>query len=428
VKSNSILDLSYKKYKLNNGLEVILYQDKSLPTVAVNIWYRVGSANESEGKTGFAHLFEHMMFQGSQHIPKEGHFHYIQEAGGTLNGSTSIDRTNYFESLPANYLELALWLESDRMGFLIPALTQEKLNNQKDVVMNERRQRYENQPYGLSWEILFSNLFSKDHPYSWPTIGWMKDIEKFELNDVIEFFKKYYAPNNASLVIGGNFEIQNAIELVEKYFGEIKSGIPVEPIKAPEQKLFERKEIIHEDNVQLPRIHLAWHTTKAFDTDDAALDILAEILSGGKNSRLNKSLVFEKQIAQDVSAFQYSAKLTGTFIIVSTAKPNVELDLIKKEIFAQLEKIISEGVKDEELQKAKNSFKSSFVYALQKLDNVVDHMNYYNFHLNEPNSFAYDLDRYESITADDVVDAAKKYLTQNFVQLNVIPKKIKNDK
>lgn len=428
MKSNSILDLSYKKYKLNNGLEVILYQDKSLPTVAVNIWYRVGSANESEGKTGFAHLFEHMMFQGSQHIPKEGHFHYIQEAGGTLNGSTSIDRTNYFESLPANYLELALWLESDRMGFLIPALTQEKLNNQKDVVMNERRQRYENQPYGLSWEILFSNLFSKDHPYSWPTIGWMKDIEKFELNDVIEFFKKYYAPNNASLVIGGNFEIQNAIELVEKYFGEIKSGIPVEPIKAPEQKLFERKEIIHEDNVQLPRIHLAWHTTKAFDTDDAALDILAEILSGGKNSRLNKSLVFEKQIAQDVSAFQYSAKLTGTFIIVSTAKPNVELDLIKKEIFAQLEKLISEGVKDEELQKAKNSFKSSFVYALQKLDNVVDHMNYYNFHLNEPNSFAYDLNRYESITADDVVDAAKKYLTQNFVQLNVIPKKIKNDK
>lgn len=428
MKSNSILDLSYKKYKLNNGLEVILYQDKSLPTVAVNIWYRVGSANESEGKTGFAHLFEHMMFQGSQHIPKEGHFHYIQEAGGTLNGSTSIDRTNYFESLPANYLELALWLESDRMGFLIPALTQEKLNNQKDVVMNERRQRYENQPYGLSWEILFSNLFSKDHPYSWPTIGWMKDIEKFELNDVIEFFKKYYAPNNASLVIGGNFEIQNAIELVEKYFGEIKSGIPVEPIKAPEQKLFERKEIIHEDNVQLPRIHLAWHTTKAFDTNDAALDILAEILSGGKNSRLNKSLVFEKQIAQDVSAFQYSAKLTGTFIIVSTAKPNVELDLIKKEIFAQLEKLISEGVKDEELQKAKNSFKSSFVYALQKLDNVVDHMNYYNFHLNEPNSFAYDLNRYESITADDVVDAAKKYLTQNFVQLNVIPKKIKNDK
>lgn len=428
MKSNSILDLSYKKYKLNNGLEVILYQDKSLPTVAVNIWYRVGSANESEGKTGFAHLFEHMMFQGSQHIPKEGHFHYIQEAGGTLNGSTSIDRTNYFESLPANYLELALWLESDRMGFLLPALTQEKLNNQKDVVMNERRQRYENQPYGLSWEILFSNLFSKDHPYSWPTIGWMKDIEKFELTDVIEFFKKYYAPNNASLAIGGNFEIQNAIELVEKYFGEIKSGIPVEPIKAPEQKLFECKEIIHEDNVQLPRIHLAWHTAKAFDTDDAALDILAEILSGGKNSRLNKSLVFEKQIAQDVSAFQYSAKLTGTFIIVSTAKPNIELDLIKKEIFAQLERLISEGVKDEELQKAKNSFKSSFIYALQKLDNVVDHMNYYNFHLNEPNSFTYDLNRYESITADDVVDAAKKYLTQNFVQLNVIPKKIKNDK
>jgi len=215
------LKIDYEKYQLENGLEVILFQDLSLPTVAINIWYRVGSANEKPGKTGFAHLFEHMMFQGSENVPKEGHFKYIQEAGGNLNGSTSIDRTNYYESVPANYLDLVLWLESDRMGYLLPSLTQEKLTNQKDVVMNERRQRYENQPYGLSWERIFSNLFTSDHPYHWPTIGWMKDIEQFELDDVRNFFKTYYSPSNASLVLGGNFDKANAKNLIEKYFSEI---------------------------------------------------------------------------------------------------------------------------------------------------------------------------------------------------------------
>jgi zinc protease len=422
MRDKAILDLHYEKYKLENGLDVILYQDQSLPTVSVNIWYRVGSANEAENKTGFAHLFEHMMFQGSENIPKEGHFRYIQEAGGNLNGSTSIDRTNYFESVPSNYLEMALWLESDRMGFMLPGLTQGKLDNQKDVVMNERRQRYENQPYGLSWEILFSNFYTSDHPYSWPTIGWMEHIEKFELDDVRNFFKTYYSPNNASLVIGGNFEKQNAKLLVEKYFGSIESGEVVPTVKTSKQLLDESKKVILEDNVQLSRIYLAWHTQKAFSEDDAALDLLAEILSSGKSSRLFKSLVFDQQIAQDVSAFQYSAKLAGSFMIISTSKPGIELERIKKEILGRINELINNGVTQDELLKAKNGFKSSFIFSLQRLDTIVDHMNHYNFYLNEPNSFSFDLARYEKVTTKDISDVAAKYLLNPFIELNIIPK------
>ncbi len=420
--TNNLLKIDYEKYSLSNGLQVILYPDHSVPVVAVNLWYRVGSANEKFGKTGFAHLFEHMMFQGSQNVPKEGHFRYIQEAGGSLNGSTSIDRTNYFETVPANYIELALWLESDRMGFLLPGLTHKKLDNQKDVVMNERRQRYENQPYGLAWEKLFSNLFSPDHPYSWPTIGWMEDIAKFELDDVRNFFKTYYTPNNAALVVGGNFENKKTKEFIEKYFGNIPKGNSIPNIDAPSQKLIECKKIIHEDNVQLPRIYLGWHTEKAFDENDAALDILSDILTQSKNSRLHKLLIFDKQIAQDVSSFQYSAKLSGSFIIASTAKPGITLAELKEEITSEIKRLINDGISKDELTRAKNNVKSSFIYSLQKMELITDQINHYNFYLNEPDSFLFDLSRYEKVTAEQVAAAAKKYLLNNYVELNIIPK------
>ena len=419
---NNLLKIDYEKFQLENGLEVILYQDFSVPLVAANLWYRVGSANEKPGKTGFAHLFEHMMFQGSQNVPKEGHFRFIQEAGGTLNGSTSLDRTNYYESVPANYLELLLWLESDRMGFLLPALTQEKLDNQKDVVMNERRQRYDNQPYGLAWEKLFSNLFTPEHPYSWPTIGWMEDIEKFELNDVRNFFETYYSPANATLVLGGNFHKDTAKKLIEKYFSGIKSGRDIPDLFAHEQKLHEAKKIIHEDNVQLPRLYLTWHSDKMFGLDDASLDILSELLSSSKNSRLQKKLLFDTQTAQDVSSFQYSANLCGSFIIISTAKPGITLEQIKEDILIEINKLISNGVDEDELIRAKNSIKSSYIYSLQKLDTIVDHLNHYNFYLNEPDSLIYDIERYEKVTAEDVINAAKKYLLKPYVELNIIPK------
>jgi len=320
-----ILNVDYEKYKLKNGLEVILHKDDNLPLIAVNIWYKVGSANEQKGKTGMAHLFEHMMFQGSENVPKEMHFRYIQEAGGSLNGSTSFDRTNYYEKLPSNFLELALWLESDRMCFLLPALTQEKLDNQKDVVINERLERYDNQPYGLAWEIIVSNLYPAGHPYSWPTIGYVEDISSFTLEDVHSFFKKYYSPSNASLVVAGNFVESFAREKIVEYFENIPDLVRNEKINHVKVELKESKNLIREENVQLERIYFTWPTELLYGKDDAALDILADILSGSKNSRLYKNLVHEKEIAQDVSAFQFSGNAGGHFMIIATAKKGIPL-------------------------------------------------------------------------------------------------------
>jgi zinc protease len=420
---DNILDISYDKFTLKNGLEVVLYPNHLFPTVAVNLWYKVGSANERPNKTGFAHLFEHMMFQGSQNVDKEMHFKFIQEAGGNLNGSTSMDRTNYYETLPSDSLELALWLESDRMGYLLPALTQEKLDNQKDVVMNERRQNYDNQPYGLAWEILFSNLFPSDHPYHWPTIGWMKDIEKFELNDVKEFFKNYYSPNNASLVIGGSFNKNEAIKLVHKYFDSIFIGNKIDEIKTAEVVLQDTKQIVHEDNVQLSKIYFAWHSDKGYGEDDASLDILADILAGSKNARLYKKLVHELQIAQDVSSFQYSGQYNGVFFLIVSIKPNAKISDIRKNISDQINEVVKKGIKENELERALNGYKSSFIYSLQNLDNMTNQINNYNCSLNDPNAFLYDLNRYNKLTIEDINSVSEKYLTKNFVELTIVPNK-----
>ncbi len=419
---NDLLNFEYEKYKLANGLEVILCPKRGIPLVAVNLWYKVGSANESQGKTGFAHLFEHMMFQGSQNVGKEMHFKYIQEAGGDLNGSTSGDRTNYFETLPSNSLELALWLESDRMGFLLPGLTQEKLDNQKDVVMNERRERYDNQPYGRAWEILFNNLYPQSHPYSWPTIGWMEDIKKFELNDVKEFFKLYYSPNNASLVVAGDFDIQQAKELIQNYFGEFKAGEPVPKVDVPKFELEENKLITEEDDVNLPRIYLAWHTVPLYSEDEAELDIISDFLAGSKNSRLYKALVFDKRIAQDVQAFQYSQKYDGSFIIIATASEGVQPETLRNEIEKELTNALTEGISVDELNRTKNGIKSSYIYSLQNISNIANQLNQYNFYLNEPNSFAWDVQRFDNTSIDKVNAVMNKYLTKNKIELDIIPK------
>ncbi len=419
----NILDIEYERLKLKNNLDVVLYQDKSLPIVAVNIWYKVGSSYEKPGKTGLAHLFEHMMFQGSEHVPKEMHFRYIQEAGGNLNGSTSIDRTNYYESVPATFLEMVLWLESDRMGFLLPALTQEKLDNQIGVVSNERRQNYENQPYGLAWEKLFAALYPKNHPYSWPTIGWMEDIQNYTLDDVKNFFNTFYSPQNASLVIGGQFDTEEAKELVKKYFEDIPNKKTLPELNVPDVQISGNKKVIYEDNVQLPRLYLAWLSDKGYGKDDASLDILADILTGTKNSRIYKSLIIDKQIAQDVAAFQYSAKINGSFIIVATPKPGIDLDTIKAEIFKEIENIIKNGLTAKEIRRSINAYKSSYVYSLQNLDALINQINDYTCFLNEPNSFVYDIGRYEKVTAENVKSVTEKYLSKNFVELNVIQKK-----
>ncbi len=417
----NILNIEYEKYKLQNGLEVILHQNKKLPLVAVNIWYKVGSSYEKKGKTGLAHLFEHMMFQGSKNAAKEMHFRHIQEAGGTLNGSTTFDRTNYYEKVPSNSLELALWLESDRMGFLLPALTIEKLDNQKGVVANERLERYENQPYGLAWEKILAALYPEDHPYSWPTIGYLEDIKNYSLDDVSNFFKNYYSPSNACLVVAGDFDSTHCRELIEKYFSEIPSDGFISKIEYDIPKLEKTIQVKYEDNVQLERIYLAWHSDKAYAEDDAVLDTLADILSGSKNSRLYKSLVFEKEIAQDVSVMQISGRLSGILMIVATAKPGKNIIEIKNEIFNALHEIQTENVSKRELQKSKNGIKTSFINSLQQIDNLADHLNSYNYFLNEPNSFLKDLNRYEKIDQEAVKRTANDYFSKPHIELTVVP-------
>lgn len=424
--SFSQLDIKYEKYVLPNGLNVILHQDRTVPLVSVNLWYHVGSGREKQGKSGFAHLFEHMLFQGSKNVEKGEHFKLIQDAGGTLNGSTNTDRTNYWETLPSNFLELALYLESDRMGFLLDAMTQEKLDNQRDVVKNERRQNYENQPYGLASKLIRENLYPQNHPYHWLTIGTQEDLSNASLEDVKEFFRDYYVPNNASLCIGGDFDTKEAKKLVEKYFGEIPKGKNIEKLKTWIPELNENKYLTFEDNVKLPRIYISWLTLQKFTDDEAALDILAAILTRGKNSRLYKNLVYEKKIAQDVFSSNNSAEISGEFSIISTAKPGISLSEIEKEIYSEIDKLKSEGISDLELQRAKNEIEANFIYRLQSLGGFggrTDQLNMYNIYVGDPGYFNKDLERYKRVTVNDVKKVAEKYLKQTGkVVLSVVPK------
>ena len=303
--ANDVPTLTFEKYTLPNGLEVILSEDRRLPLVAVNLWYHVGPANEEPGRTGFAHLFEHMMFQGSKHVPGDTHFRSLEGAGASdLNGTTDFDRTNYFETIPANQLELALWLESDRMGYLLDQVDQANLSNQQDVVRNERRQSVENQPYGIVEEALFHQLFPKEHPYYASVIGSHTDIQAAKLEDVKNFFKLYYAPNNASIAIVGDIDKAATKALVEKYFGTLKQGQPVPKPSVQTPPISAERRAVVQDRVELPRVYMAWLTSPIFKPGDADADIVSTALGGGRSSRLYKKLVYEKQIAQDVSAAQ----------------------------------------------------------------------------------------------------------------------------
>src|ERR1700676_156796 len=329
--------IKFEKYTLPNGLVVILSEDHRLPLVSTNIWYHVGPANELPGRTGFAHLFEHMMFEGSKHVSGNGHIRYLEAAGASdLNGATDFDRTNYFETLPSNQLELALWLESDRMGYLPDKLDQASLTNQQDVVRNERRQSIENSPYGIVEEGVYHLLFPKTHPYHADVMGSHADIQAAKLEDVRNFFKLYYAPNNASLAIVGDFDPAQAKQFVETYFGPLKRGAPVPKIAAVTPPITsERRAVIH-DQVELPRVYMAWLTSSIFKPGDADADLAAEILGGGKSSRLYKKLVYEKPIALDVSASQQSLILGSVFEVVVTARPGHTADAIEKAVDEEL--------------------------------------------------------------------------------------------
>jgi zinc protease len=342
--ASSVPAIKFEKYTLPNGLVVILSEDHRLPLVSTNIWYHVGPANELPGRTGFAHLFEHMMFEGSKHVPGNGHIRFLEAAGSTdLNGTTDFDRTNYFETIPSNQLELALWLESDRMGYLPDQLDQASLTNQQDVVRNERRQSIENSPYGIVEEAVFHKLFPKTHPYYADVMGSHADIQAARLQDVRNFFKLYYAPNNASLAIVGDFDPVQAKQLVEKYFGPLKRGPPVPKIAAVTPPItMERRAVIH-DQVELPRVYMAWLTSPIFKPGDADADLASTILGGGKSSRLYKKLVYDKQIALDVSASQNSLILGSVFEIVVTARPGHTADEMEKAINEEVSNFRKDG-------------------------------------------------------------------------------------
>ncbi|MDQ7816447.1 MAG: pitrilysin family protein [Melioribacteraceae bacterium] len=420
------ISVPYTRVVLPNGLNVLLHEDHTVPMVSVNMWYHVGSGNEKPGRTGFAHLFEHLMFEGSKNVPEGKFDEWLEAVGGNNNGSTNTDRTNYWETAPGNALELVLFIDSDRMGYLPDVMTQEKLDGQRSVVKNERRQSYENQPYGLSWEIIAKNVYPEGHPYNWTTIGSMADLDAASLEDVIEFFRLYYAPNNASLAIAGDINIPETIKLVEKWYGEIPRGNPVLPIDPPAAKLTEEKILLHEDNVQLPRLYMTWITPAYYNAGDAEMDLLAKIFTAGKDSRLYKRLVYELQIAQDVIAFQNSNKLSSEFFIIATAKGGHTLDELKNVIQDEINKIKAEPPTERELQKVVNQTEAEFLDKLESIGGFggkADLLNQYYFYTGNPDYFNEDLNRYKGIGTKDISALAQTYLPDNGrVILSVVPK------
>jgi len=380
--------VSFEKYTLPNGLEVILSQNRRLPMVAVSLWYHVGPANEEPGRTGFAHLFEHMMFQSSKHVPADSHIRLLEAAGASdLNGTTDYDRTNYFETVPANRLELALWLESDRMGYLLEKVDQAALSNQQDVVRNERRQSVENQPYGLAEEALVQALFPSGHPYYGNVIGSHEDIQAVKLDDVNRFFRQYYAPNNASVAIVGDFDTAETKKLVEKYFGTLRRGPAVPPVKADTPRITAERRRVVPSRVELPRVYMAWLSPPIFKPGDADADMTAGILGGGRSSRLYKKLVYEKQIAQNVSAQQYSLILGSIFQIEATARPGHTAEELERAIEEELAAVKAQAPALREVEQARNTIETGIISGLERLGGfggVADRLNSYNHYLGTP--------------------------------------------
>jgi zinc protease len=414
--------IPYERFTLENGLDVLLHQDRSTPVVAVNVYYKVGAGDEKPGRTGFAHLFEHVMFMGSQHVPVGKFDQWLEAAGGNNNGTTNQDRTNYYEWMPSNALPLALWLEADRMGWLLPTMDQAKLDLQRDVVKNERRQSYDNQPYGRAYETLLAALYPATHPYSWPTIGSMADLSAAKLGDVQEFFRTYYAPNNAILAIAGDFDADSAKALVRRYFGGIPRGpaMPARPAPAP-VRMARDTFLVLEDRVQLPRVYAAWHTVKGYDADDAALDLLGSILGQGKTSRLYERLVYREQAAQGVSAYQSGQRLAGTFQIAVTPRPGQRPAALLKAVDEEVSRIADQGVTERELQRALAGLETSMLDRLSGVLGKADQLNAYAYETGDPGFLQKDVARYRAVTTADIQRVAKQWLKQPRVVLTVVP-------
>jgi zinc protease len=419
------LSVPFTQFKLANGLNVILHRDTSVPVVAVNLWYHVGSGNERPGRTGFAHLFEHVMFEGSMHVPEGAFDEWLEAAGANNNGSTNVDRTNYYIDLPKNALELALFLESDRMGFLLDDKAPGKIDGQRDVVKNEKRSSYDNQPYGQAFLELPAMLYPQGHPYSWSTIGSMEDLTAASFEDVARFFRTYYVPNNASLVIAGDIDVDATRKMVEKWFSDVPAGKPVPPVAPPTPVLDGVKRKTLTDRVQLPRLYLAWHTPAHLQPGDATMDIVSNLLTGGKNSRLYRRLVYDLQIAQDVAAFQQSQALGSNFLIITTARPGQSLDKLQAVIDEELDKLRAAAPEAREMTRALNQIEANFYRAMERVGGFggkADQLNAYYKAAGTPDYFQKDLDRYRAVTAADVKAAVERYLPKDRrVELSIVP-------
>ncbi|HMF41058.1 MAG TPA: pitrilysin family protein [Polyangia bacterium] len=417
-----MLTIAFDTFVLDNGLPVILHLDRSSPLVAVDVWYHVGSKDESPGRTGFAHLFEHLMFMGSRNAPYPA-FDAIMEAwGGHNNGTTSNDRTNYYEIGPRNLLETFLWLEADRLATLSDVITDEELERQRKVVQNERRQSYENRPYGRAELVVPEAMYAPQHPYHWPTIGSHEDLEAATVADVRAFFQRFYRPSNASLVIAGDFDPVEARALVGKYFGWQPKLPPPERSPRPADPVLARDvEVALTDRVQLPRLRLAWHSPALFAPGDADLDMAAHVLGGGKSSRLYRALVFEQRIAQDVFAYQGSQMLGSLFQVGATAKPGQDVDGITAAVRREIERLATEGPTEAELARARNTHLADFYKGLDHLQTRADLLNHYQHVLGDPDGVGRDVARYEQTTIASVRDAFARVAAGKHLDLRISP-------
>ncbi|MEA2568076.1 MAG: zinc protease [Acidobacteriota bacterium] len=402
--------LNLLDYRLDNGLRVVLNEDHSAPLVAINIWYHVGSKNEPLGRTGFAHLFEHMLFSGSEHVGNNEHFRHVQSVGGVLNGTTFFDRTNYYETMPSNYLALALWLESDRMGFFLPALTQEKLDIQREVVKEERRQRYDNVPYGTAFERLLHLAYDPDYSYHWPTIGSMEDLGNASLDDVRDFFRTWYRPDNATLTIVGDFNPDEAKQLVAQYFGDIAPGNSFPPFTLERKPLDGERRETFASTVQLPRVYRLYHLPKMGTPEWIHADLLTTLLAGDKASRLEKALVFDKQIATDVAAYVLPTEATGMLMLQATAQEGIDIAEVEATIDEELARIASGSISADELTRAMNRAEMEFAHQLENYDTRADLLGMMSTYFNDPSLIDRWLDAYRAATAEDLAGIARKFL------------------
>ncbi len=418
----SQVSFPYREHELENGLRVVLHEDRSTPVVAVHLMYHVGSKDERPGRTGFAHLFEHLLFQGTEHVPKGGHFRLIQNAGGTLNGSTWFDRTNYFETVPSNQLELALWLESDRMGFFEEAITREKLENQRGVVMNERRQSYENRPYGMAFETVLAEAFPEGHPYRHPTIGYMEDIEAAELEDVRSFFRTFYGPDNATLVVAGDADPDGALAAVRRWFGEIPArGAPPEREVPEVEAPGERRRTI-DDAVQVPRVYLMYHAPSFRDPEFEATDVLSSLLAGGKSARLHRELVYERQVAGEVNAFTWPTERTGMLWVVATARPGVDADRLEEEVRDTVGGLRDGGPEGWEVEGARNRARRSLVRRANKVGRRADAFAHAAVLRDDPGYVNRAFDRYAAVEPGEVAGLGDRVLRDDrLTVVRVVP-------